>query len=167
MKKLTLLFCIVFISSLYISCGDDDGNGNGDEDDNTEELTDPATGQVAGEAWTFKVGFAREDANDGRVTFELQGQDAPEGGDICDSFLTNRARINFTIPSAAEGTYTQPRENAETVLFRGATASDSEFATEGSVVISSIGETTISGTINASADAGNTVIGQFVVEKCF
>jgi len=157
------LLVLVMLTSLAISCSDDDESGPSYnfEDQNLQ-------GKIDGE--DFILGDGRGEISffeDDQLSIDLYHSDEPE--DACDVLNSDFVYAFFTIPDEV-GIYELflDLENFEgqTVTLFNPDGTLNNIATEGAVELTSITDTEVSGRIDARMDDDNFINGNFTVEFC-
>ncbi len=169
-KNKTLIMAMVSLLILPLlflaSCSDD-------EDDTTDNCTadfvsQTATGLFMGNTFTMVEGTAGENfADSTEFWITLYGEAVT--GDACDNFNFDKPDLSiiFTVPMTV-GTY-ELSFGAYSVTFNDASVpntTNADVAVCGAVEITSITATTVSGKIDADADANSYLNGNFTVERC-
>lgn len=172
MFKSNNIFSILFFSTLMLttlfvsSCGDDD-------DDNgctASFVNQTATGEFMGSAFTFVEGTASEDPfDDTQYRIVLYGETVT--GDACDNFNFDKPDLSiiFSVPQMV-GTYDLSlTANGYAVTFNDASVvntANADVAICGAIEITNISGNTLTGKIDADANADSFLNGNFSIAIC-
>lgn len=162
-----LMLTVLFSGLLVTSCSDDGGDDGSLCEKNIANQT--ATGKLLGADFTFAEGEVKENfADDTEYRYTLYGESIM--GDICEFLNPDKPNgsIIFSVPKS-EGTYDLGLDTQLSVTFNDATGQSGANAyvvTCGTVEITTITATTISGKLIADYDTDNNVEGTFTATLC-
>ena len=172
MKRSTILLGLLI--ALAISCKDDDADEkNGGYSFKDQDLG----GMIGGVLWTQRSGFAQEESYNGEEILGIDLVETVSSGEGCTMFMPEGDYVFFDVPNKVglyelsinwDADLANSTEKSRTVTLYDGDDKDkiNYIATSGAIEILSISETEITGRIDARAEEGTYVNGNFTVALC-
>lgn len=164
MKHIRIFPAIAALSFL-IAC-----NGAKTEEENNSAFENPSDSPLEGKIstvnWIFRSGTAKPVHGDAN-RYAISLYESMPSGDICNFHPTaNENSILFSIPKST-GNYVLGLNSGQTLTFYDASSEEKNLiATKGSIVLSAVTGTTVSGKLKVERDQNTFADGQFLVTVC-
>lgn len=131
--------------------------------------THTAQGKINGKAWEMKAGGAEVDFWDSTdITIDLFNTDTFS---VCDAFISQATKVIATLPKELgvrefKFSFSDPAAQTATLIYYEETTPFNIIAIDGAIELMSIGDSVITGRIDAYVDEDNYVNGVFTLDFC-